>query len=113
MGKATDGAAAPVDKSGKTAQKEATIPDEDAARKVSEITALQKELKAKQERVELLMHLFVADERQVLKSPTDPIEDPAAKARVRADQEELRAQSAAGARLKARLDALTAASSRN
>jgi hypothetical protein len=59
------------------------------------------------------MHLFVADERQVLKSPTDPIEDPAAKARVRADQEELRAQSAACARLKARLDALTAASSRN
>lgn len=111
--KVAGSAVTPAKESGKTAQKDATLPGGGAAPKALEIASLQKELKAKQERVELLMHLFATDERQFLISPTDPIEDPATKARIRAEQEELRAQSAACARLKARLDALTAASPQN
>ena len=113
MVKVAGSAVAPEQESSKPAQKDTTLPDEGAARKALEIASLQKELKAKQERVELLMHLFATDERQFIISPTDPIEDPVAKARIRAEQEELRAQSAACARLKARLDALTAASPQN
>ena len=110
---AAAGAAPAATESGKVAEKEAAIPEEDSARKALEIAGLQKELKAKQERVEMLMRLFVADEQQFLRSPLDPIEDPQAKARIRAEQEELRAQSAACARLQARLEALTASSSKN
>lgn len=110
---ADGGAALPAAESHKAAQKEATIPEEDSAQKALEIAGLQKELKAKQERVELLMHLFVADEQQFVRSPTDPIEDPRVKERIRVEQEELRAQSMACARLKARLDALTAGVAQN
>lgn len=112
-GKAAGRAVAPAGESAKTSQKETTLQDEAAAQKALEIAALQRELKAKQERAELLMHLFVADERQFIISPTNPIDDPATKARIRAEQEELRAESAACARLKARLDELTTASQQN
>jgi len=113
MATAAGGAALPAVESRRAAQEEATSQEEDSARKALEIAGLQQELQAKQERVELLMHLFVADEPQFVRSPTDPIEDPRVKERIRAEQEELRAQSAACARLKARLDVLMAGLTQN
>lgn len=81
-------------------------PPEDPAKKAAEIAALRKQIKDKQKRIELLMHLFVTDERKFVQSPTDTQTDPDIEARVRAEQEELRAESAACALLQARLDAL-------
>jgi hypothetical protein len=81
---------------------------EDLARKSAEIVFLQRQIKEKQKRIELLMHLFVTDERQFVLSPTDVSADPTAQARLRQEQEELRSESAACARLQARLAALTA-----
>ena len=88
------------------------VPSEDAAAKTSEIIALQKQIKDKQKRVELLMRLFAADERRFLQAPTEAQEDPAAQARIRAEQDELRAESTACARLRTRLDTLTAGAPR-
>lgn len=82
-------------------------PAEDAAAKAAEIASLQKQIKDKQKRIELLMHLFATDERRFLQAPTDAQDDAAAQARVHSEQEELRAETAACARLQARLDALT------
>lgn len=55
------------------------------------------------------MHLFVTDERKFVQFPGDAQNDPDVEARIRAEQEELRAESAACAQLQARLDALLAA----
>lgn len=88
------------------------VPSEDAAAKTSEIIALQKQIKEKQKRVELLIRLFASDERRFLQSSTDVQEDPAVQTRIRAEQEELRVESTACARLQARLDALRAGAPR-
>jgi len=80
---------------------------QDAAAKTAEIIALQKQIKDKQKHIELLMRLFATDERRFLLSPTDAQEDPATQARIRAEQEELRAESTACSRLQSRLDVLT------
>lgn len=85
-------------------------PPQDPAKKAAEIAALRKQIKDKQKRIELLMHLFATDERKFVQSPTDAQLDPDVEARVRAEQEELRAESAACAVLQARLDALLSAS---
>jgi len=85
---------------------------EDLARKSAEIVVLQKQIKEKQKHIELLMHLFVTDERRFVQTPTDAEPDPTAQARIRQEQEELRAESAACARLQARLVALNAAMAR-
>jgi len=81
---------------------------EDLARKSAEVVFLQKQIKEKQSRIELLMHLFVTDERQFVQSQADVSTDPAVQARLRQEQEELRSESTACARLQARLAALTA-----
>lgn len=87
-------------------------PAADAAAKTSEIVALQKQIKEKQKRIELLMHLFATDERLFLQSPTDSQGDPTTQNRIRLEQEEIRAESAACARLQTRLDALTSGNPR-
>jgi len=81
---------------------------EDLARKSAEVVFLQKQIKEKQSRIELLMHLFVTDERQFVQSQPDVSTDPAVQARLRQEQEELRSESTACARLQARLAALIA-----
>jgi hypothetical protein len=86
----------------------ASAPTHDPSLKAAEITSLQKELKDKQKHIELLMRLFVADERRWVQFPTDEVSDPAAKARIRFEQDELLAESAACARIQAKLNALTA-----
>jgi len=84
-------------------------PADDSAKKAAEIAALRQQIKDKQKRIELLMHLFVTDERKFVQFPSDAPTDPDVEVRVRAEQEELRAESAACARLQARLDTLLAA----
>jgi len=91
-------------------EKTPATPPEDPENKAAEIAALRKQIKDKQKRIELLMHLFVTDERKFVQSPTDAQTDPGIEARVRAEQEELRAESAACALLQTRLDALLGAS---
>jgi len=88
------------------------VAAEDLARKSAEIVVLQKQIKEKQKHIELLMRLFVTDEQRFAQTPADAEPDPAAQTRVRQEQEELRVESAACARLQARLLALTAATSR-
>jgi hypothetical protein len=105
---ATRSATSPAPEPAACIQKAAPAPAEDSARKTAEIAALQKQIKDKQKRIELLMHLFVTDERKFVQSPTDTQADPTAQARVHSEQEELRAETAACARLNARLNALTA-----
>ena len=80
---------------------------QDAAAKTAEIFALQKQIKDKQKHIELLMRLLATDERRFLQSPTDAQADPTTQARIRAEQEELRAESAACSRFQSRLDVLT------
>lgn len=103
-------AAPPEPQPASRAQKAAQPPAEGSANNTAEIAALQKQIRDKQKRIELLMHLFVADERQFVQSPTDAQPDSTAQARVHFEQEELRAETAACARLQTRLDALAAAS---
>jgi len=81
---------------------------EDLARKSAEVVFLQKQIKEKQSQIELLMHLFASDERRFVPSQADVSTDPTAQARLRQEQEELRSESTACARLQARLAALTA-----
>jgi hypothetical protein len=81
---------------------------EETARKEAEIVSLRKQIREKQKRIELLMRLFVTDERKFVQSPDDVPPDPSIQARVRYEQEELRAETAVCAQLRARLDALTA-----
>ncbi len=89
-------------------QKTPQISAQDVADNTAEITALQKQIQNKRKRIELLMHLFVTDERQFVQSPTESQQDSEARARVHNEQEELRAETAACARLQARLDAVLA-----
>ena len=79
---------------------------EDAAQKKAEIAALEKQIKEKRRRVELLMRLFVTDEKAFLKDPLNPNEDAATQERRRYEQDELKWETAEVARLQARLDAL-------
>ena len=90
-------------------EKSPAAPPENPAKKAAEIASLRKQIKDKQKRIELLMHLFVTDERKFVQFPSDAQNDPDVEARIRAEQEELRAESAACAQLQARLDALLAA----
>jgi hypothetical protein len=88
--------------------KESSATAEDTRQRKAEIAAVEKQIKDKQQRVELLMRLFVADERSFLKDPLNASEDPATQERRRYEQDELRWETAEVARLRARLDELKA-----
>ncbi|HYL84339.1 MAG TPA: hypothetical protein VE263_08900 [Candidatus Angelobacter sp.] len=88
--------------------KEANTPAEDPAQRKAEIASLEKQIKDKQQRVELLMRLFVADEKSFVKDPLNPSEEPTVQERRRYEQDELRFEAAEVARLRAKLDALKA-----
>lgn len=74
---------------------------------LSEIAGLQQEIKNKQKKLELLMHMFVADERPFLIDPSSMPADQDTVAKRRFEQEELHRESAAIAALQAKLDQLT------
>ncbi len=73
---------------------------------LSEIASLQQEIKNKQKRLELLMHMFVADERPFLIDPSSTTADQDTAARRRFEQDELHKNSAEIAILRSRLDQL-------
>jgi hypothetical protein len=91
------------------AAKESPATGEDGTQKKAEIAALEKQIKEKQQKVELLMRLFVADEQAFLKNPVSPSEDPVTRERLRYEQDELHWETAEVARLRAQLDALKSA----
>ena len=88
------------------AAKESPATPQDPTQRKEEIATLEKQIKEKQQKVELLMRLFVADEQALLKNPVSLSEDPLTRERLRYEQDELRWETAEVARLRARLDAL-------
>ena len=83
------------------------LPTDPAQRK-AEIASLEQRIKDKQRRVELLMRLFVTDEKSFVKDPLNPDEDAATQERRRYEQDELHRETAEVARLQARLNRLKA-----
>jgi len=73
--------------------------------------ALEHQIKEKQRRIELLMRMFVLDEQAFLMDPSGQSEDEEVRAKRKFEQEELLQQGKDIARLRTRLDLLTAASS--
>jgi hypothetical protein len=104
--------AAPSSRPEAAAAKESPPTAEDATQKKAEIAALEKQIKEKQQKVELLMRLFVTDEQAFLKNPVSLSEDPVTRERLRYEQDELHWETAEVARLRARLDALKSAMER-
>jgi len=88
--------------------RESTSSADDAAQRKAEMASLEKLIKEKRQRVELLMRLFVTDEKAFLKDPLNPNEDSATQERRRYEQDELRWEGSEVARLQARLDTLKA-----
>jgi len=89
-------------------EKDASNSAEEAAKKAAEIASLQKQIKDKQKRIELLMHLFVMEEKKFVQSSGDLDMDSDLQAKIHYEQEELRRETAACAQLQAQLDALQA-----
>jgi hypothetical protein len=89
-----------------TAPKEQSATPDDPAQRKAEIAALEKEIRDRKRKVELLMRLFVTDEKAFLLNPTNPNEDAATREQRRYEQDELHYETAQVARLQARLDAL-------
>jgi hypothetical protein len=90
-----------------------SLPEDAAAaettRKAAEISLLQKQILDKTKRITLLMRLFVEDERSFLNDPSNPQVDEAGRDRRKYAQDELLWETAELARLKTRLNQITAA----
>lgn len=84
--------------------------DNDPAKKAAEIAAVEKQIQDKQKRIALLMRLFVNDERPFLNDPGNTHGDATAQDRRKYEQSELLYETAELAKLKTRLQELTAAS---
>jgi hypothetical protein len=78
-------------------------------KQAAEIASLQKQIQDKIKRITFLMRLFVSDERPFLNDPSNPQVDPDSQERRKYSQDELLYETAELARLKARLNQLTAA----
>jgi hypothetical protein len=89
--------------------KESSATAEDADKKAAQIAALEKQIQDKQKKILLLMRLFVTDEQEFLRNPGDSQVDREIKERRQSEQEELHAETAGLAQLKAKLNELTAA----
>jgi hypothetical protein len=92
------------------ARESAGVPQDPEERK-TEMLALEHQIKEKQRRIELLMRMFVLDEQAFLTDPSGQSEDEEVRAKRKFEQEELLQQGKDIARLRTRLDLLTAASS--
>ena len=90
-------------------EKESRATAEDADKKAAQIAALEKQIQDKQKKILLLMRLFVTDEQEFLRNPGDSQVDREIKERRQSEQEELHAETAGLALLKAKLNELTAA----
>ena len=89
--------------------KESSATAEDADKKAAQIAALEKQIQDKQKKILPLMRLFVTDEQEFLRNPGDSQVDREIKERRQSEQEELHAETAGLAQLKAKLNELTAA----
>jgi hypothetical protein len=76
------------------------------ARKAGEIAVLEKRVREKQERIALLMKLFVDDEKEFLKHGGAAEADPVVRERRRYEQDELRWETAEAAKLQVELEQL-------
>lgn len=89
--------------------KESSAPAEGTEKKAAEIASLERQIQDKQKKILLLMRLFVTDEQGFLRNPGDSQVDREIKERRQSEQEELHAETAGLAQLKAKLNELTAA----
>ena len=87
---------------------EAYVPMDATARKAAEISSLETQIKDKQKRIVLLMRLFVDDERPFLNDPSNTKVDETVQERRKYEQDELLWETAELAKLKARLNEITA-----
>lgn len=79
-----------------------------AEKKAEELASLEKQIQDKQKRIVLLMRLFVNDEEPFLRDPANPKGDAGSQDQRKYEQEELLYETSQLAKLKARLNALTA-----
>jgi hypothetical protein len=82
---------------------------ETTAKKAAEIVSLEKQIRDNMIRITLLMRLFVNDEKPFIVDPANPKGDEATQDRRKYEQDELLWETAELAKLKARLNAITAA----
>jgi len=92
-----------------TATDEAGTVPEDTEKRAAEIALLEKQIQDKQKKIVLLMRLFVTDERPFLDNPGNPKGDEASQDRRKYEQDELLWETSELAKLKTKLNALTAA----
>ena len=85
-----------------------STPMDDTGRTAAEISSLETQIKDKQKRIVLLMRLFVDDERSFVSDPSNTKVDSVVQDRRKYEQDELLWETAELARLKARLNELTA-----
>jgi hypothetical protein len=81
---------------------------EDKEKKAAEIASLEKQIQDKTKKIVLLMRLFVDDERPFLNDPANHKVDATAQDRRKYEQDELLYETAELAKLKARLNEITA-----
>jgi hypothetical protein len=82
---------------------------EEIAKRNSQIAGLEKEIQGRQERIALLMRLFVNDERPFLNDPGHAAADAAAAERRKYEQDELLYEAAQIARLRGKVEELKTA----
>lgn len=102
-GKSTDAA-----KADPAAKDSPAIPQDPEQRK-AEIAALEQQIKEKQSKMQLLMHMFVIDEGAFLKDPTGDSENEDARAKRHFEQDELLREGKEVGQLRARLELLQSA----
>ncbi len=90
------------------AKESAGIPHDPENRK-TEILALEHQVEEKQQRIELLMRIFVRDEQAFLKDPSGQLEDDESRAKRRFEQQELLVKAKEIAQLKTRLNMIASA----
>jgi hypothetical protein len=71
------------------AAKESVGVPQDPENRKTEILALEHQVKEKRRQIELLMRIFVCDERAFLKDPSGQLEDDESRAKREFEQEEL------------------------
>lgn len=96
---------APSEDSAKRAASGTTL--DDPSKKEAEIASLERQIKDKQQRIALLLRLFVSDEKAFVIDPLSTNVDAAVAERRRYEQDELRWETAEVAKLKSRLGELT------
>ncbi|HXX99433.1 MAG TPA: hypothetical protein VEI54_00840 [Candidatus Limnocylindrales bacterium] len=92
-----------------TESNDTNLPADETAKKAAEIASLETQIKDKQKKIVLLMRLFVDDERAFVSDPGNTTVDASMQERRKYEQDELLWETAELAKLKARLNGLTAA----